>query len=144
MSDPTISGHCVCGAVTYSAPAGTEPMMTAICHCDDCKRSSGAPFSLNVVIDRDVLELRGDALKTFKTVGADTGLPRERMFCGDCGSQVLTVLDEAQEMAIIKAGTLDDASWVQPEMEVFTECAQPWVHDEGAEERGMFPRGIPT
>jgi hypothetical protein len=30
-------------------------------------------------------------------------------------------------MAFIKAGTLDDASWLAPAVEVWSRSAQPWV-----------------
>jgi hypothetical protein len=138
----SLSGRCLCGAVTYSADV--EPMMVAICHCQDCQRQSGSPFSLNVAIDRAALTLEGASLKSFQTTGSDSGQTRERIFCSTCGSPVVTILAEADDMAFIKAGTLEDRSWLAPELEVFTDSAHPWVHAEDAEERGLFPRSIPT
>jgi hypothetical protein len=137
-----ISGHCLCGAVTYSAD--TEPMMVAMCHCEDCQRQSGAPFSLNVAVDRSALTIAGESMKTYETIGSDSGQPRERIFCSTCGSPIVSILAEAADMAFIKAGTLDDTSWLAPELEVFTDSAHPWVHAEDGEERGLFPRSIPT
>jgi hypothetical protein len=137
-----ITGHCLCGAVSYEIDA--EPMTVALCHCEDCRRQSGAPFSLNLGVDRDALKLDFSKTKTFITVGADSGEERERVFCPECGSPILSILNEASDIAFIKAGTLDDASWLEPELEVFTESAQPWFHDENAPERGLFPRSLPT
>jgi hypothetical protein len=31
------------------------------------------------------------------------------------------------DLAFVKAGSLDDASWLQPAAEVWTDSAQPWV-----------------
>ncbi len=31
------------------------------------------------------------------------------------------------ELTFIKAGTLDDTSWLRPTMEIWCETAQPWV-----------------
>jgi hypothetical protein len=140
MSDPVIKGRCLCGNITYSADA--DPAAVVMCHCHDCQRQSGAPFSLNIVVDRAAFTIDGDSLKTYETVGEESGEKRERMFCADCGSTMLSILAEADDMAIIKAGTLDDASWVMPEMEVWCEERQPWL--ENGEERGEFPRGLPT
>lgn len=137
MSEMT--GRCLCGAISYAFDG--EPMMTAICHCDDCQRQSGAAFSVNVVVDRAELSVTGEP-KVFNTTGEDTGELRDRMFCGECGSVLFSVLREADDMMIIKAGTLDDKSGVLPEMELWTERAQGWRG--GEEERGEFPRGIPT
>ena len=140
MSDSPITGHCLCGAISYSAD--TEPALTAICHCDDCQRQSGAPFSLNLVLDGDALEIQGDTLGTFETVGTDTGETRERKFCTKCGSPILTTLAEMGTMVAVKAGTLDDRSWLAPEMELWCEGAHPWI--KTGEERGEFPRGLET
>lgn len=137
-----ITGHCLCGAVSYSIDA--EPMTVILCHCEDCRRSSGAAFSINAVFPREALTLRGAALSTFETVGDDTGQKRERKFCGACGSQVMTDLAEMPEMAVMKAGTLDDPSVLTPELEIYTDSAHPWVHDAAAPERGLFPRNLPS
>jgi hypothetical protein len=137
----SLTGHCLCGSISYSAD--TDPMMVAICHCEDCQRQSGAPFSLNVAIDRGALTIEGD-YKTYETIGDDSGQPRERIFCGTCGSPIASILAEASDMAFLKAGTLDDKSALAPELEVFTDSAHPWVHAEDGEERGLFPRSIPT
>ena len=136
-----ITGHCLCGAVSYSIAA--EPMTVAICHCDDCQRQSGAPASLNVGVDRDAFTLVGTT-KTFQTAAADSGDARERIFCPECGSPIISILSEADDIVFVKAGTLDDRSWLEPEMEVFTDFAHPWFHGADVEERGLFPRGLPT
>jgi len=141
MTQP-ITGHCLCGAVTYRAEA--EPLSVAICHCEDCQRQSGAAFSVNVLVDRASFQLEGATLKTFQTVGEDSGQPRERIFCAECGSPLISILAEADDMVAVKAGTLDDKSWLAPELELFTDSAQPWVHAAHGEERGLFPRSLPT
>jgi hypothetical protein len=143
MSVPTpITGHCLCGAVSYEVEG--EPMAVILCHCEDCRRQSGAAFSINLVFARDALKFDAEKTKTYNTVGADTGESRDRIFCPECGSPLVTVLAEASDLAIIKAGTIDDPSWIEPQMEVFTECAQGWFHNADAPERGLFPRSIPT
>jgi hypothetical protein len=140
-SAPTLTGHCLCGAVSYRIDA--EPVMTIICHCDDCQRSSGSPYSLNVIVPRDALSIEEDGtLATYETTGTDTGEPRERKFCSRCGSTMLTLLNEMPEMAAVKGGTLDDRSSLVPEMEIWAERAHPWIAD-GAE-RGVMPRGLPS
>ncbi len=140
MSAEGFSGRCLCGAVTYTCD--TEPALTAVCHCEDCQRGSGSTFSVNVVVARDDLHLEGDTLRHFVTVGEDTEAQRERMFCSTCGSPVVTVMADAPDMAVIKAGTLDDRSWLAPEAELWCDSAQPWL--ASGEERGRFPRGLPT
>lgn len=138
----SLSGHCLCGGVSYSADV--EPMMVALCHCEDCQRQSGGAFSVNVAIDRTALTIGGDSLRTYETIGADSGQARERIFCSTCGSPLVSILAEAPDMAFIKAGTLDDSSWIAPEIEVFCDSAHPWVHATDNAERGLFARSLPS
>jgi hypothetical protein len=42
------------------------------------------------------------------------------------------------DVIIIKAGTLDDPSGLQPAMEIYCDSAQPWVQLGG--ERTRFPK----
>ena len=52
-----ITGRCLCGGVTYSAD--TEPMVEAVCHCTDCQRQTGNPFSVIVAVPRPALAVEG-------------------------------------------------------------------------------------
>jgi hypothetical protein len=137
-----ITGHCLCGAVSYEID--DEPMMAIMCHCEDCRRGSGASYSVNAVFPRTALRVDESKLKTFETIGEDTQMKRERKFCPECGSPVMTLLAEMPEMVVIKAGTLDDSSWLEPSMEIYCNSAQKYVHNAEAPERGMFPRSFVT
>ena len=44
-------------------------------------------------------------------------------------------------LEFIKAGTLDDTSWLQPTMEIWCETAQPWLAADPARQR--LPRNPP-
>lgn len=127
MSDEAtpISGRCLCGAVTYTADA--EPIAQAVCHCADCQRQSGSPFTVVIGVPRAALSLQGETLSSFSTVGDDHGQETERSFCSACGAPVFSVSGALPDVAFIKAGSLDDGSWVQPVVEVWTSSAQPWA-----------------
>jgi hypothetical protein len=120
-----ISGHCLCGGVTYSVDA--EPVVQAVCHCTDCQRQTGTAFSVVVGVPRAALTLEGSTLSSFTTTGEDHGTATERHFCSACGSPIVSFARAVPDMAFIKAGTLDDASWLAPAVEVWSRSAQPWV-----------------
>ena len=132
-----ITGRCLCGAVTYSADA--EPVAQAVCHCTDCQRQTGNPFSVIVGVPRAAFNVEGDTLASFTTTGEDHGGDTERYFCSACGSPLYSLSEKLPGMIIIKGGTLDDPSWVQPQAEVWGTSAQPWV--EEIEGRPRVPRG---
>jgi len=133
-----ITGRCMCGSVNYSAEA--EPVVQAVCHCTDCQRQTGSPFTVVVGVPRAALTVEGGTLSSFTTIGEDHGGESQRSFCSACGSPLFTIAAAAPELALIKAGTLDDASWLEPAVEVWTSSAQPWApHFEQA---SSFERGL--
>jgi hypothetical protein len=136
----SLSGHCLCGAVSYRCDA--EPVVTALCHCDDCQHQTGTTFSIVVVVPSQALEIEGESLATYETVGRESGAQRERKFCSNCGSPIATLMADMPDLAVLKAGTLDDRSWLQPTLEIYGDSAQEWFPE--SDERRRFPGGIPA
>jgi hypothetical protein len=138
-----LDGRCLCGGITYTCSA-PEPVLTAICHCADCQRSSGSAFSVVVGVPHDSLHFTGDEPKVYDTMGEDRGELAHRSFCGTCGSPIMSTLDDMPGLALLKAGTLDDASWLQPGLEVWTGSAQPWALTADRDDGARFTRGLPA
>jgi hypothetical protein len=130
-------GGCLCGAITYRCDA--EPLLTAICHCRNCQRQTGTSFSIVIAVPKGAL-VEGGTLKTFKDIG-DSGLPVVRKFCGNCGTPVASQLEAMPELEFIKAGTLDDTSWLRPTMEIWCDSSQPWLKIDGS--RQLVQRNPP-
>ena len=120
-----LDGSCLCGKVTYSC--ATEPVATAVCHCTDCQKQTGTAFSVIVAVPREALRVEGDSLASFTTVGTDSGQNVSRQFCRECSSPITSLADAMPQLAFIKAGTLHDTSWLEPQMHVWCDSAQPWV-----------------
>ena len=72
---------------------------------------------------------------------ADSGAPVVRWFCSKCGSPIFSQAEIAPTMDWIKAGTLDDTSWLEPQMNVWCDSAQAWVPMSDAIPR--IPRNPP-
>ena len=126
-----ITGRCLCGASTYTVDA--EPVVQAVCHCTDCQRQTGNPFSVIVAVPADAFTAEGDTIATYTTIGEDHGGETKRSFCSVCGSPLFSIAAVMPEAVFLKAGSLDDASWLEPSVEAWTSSAQPWApHFEGA------------
>jgi hypothetical protein len=119
-----ITGRCLCGSVRYRADA--EPVVQGVCHCTDCQRQTGSPFTVFVGVPSSAFEVEGDTLGSFATRGDDHDGETERHFCTSCGSPVFSLSPLAPGVTLIKAGSLDDGSWLEPRVEFFTSSAQPW------------------
>ena len=102
---PNIAGGCLCGGVRYEGEA--EPVLL-------------------VVLPKGVLRTEGLELSAFEHLGG-SGQPVVRRFCPRCGSPVLADVAVTPEWDWLMAGTLDDTSWVRPQMNIWCASAQPWV-----------------
>lgn len=100
---------------------------TAVCHCRDCQKQTSSAFSVLVVLPKDSLRTEEGALASVQTVGEDTGLTTTRRFCPECGSAIVSAVGATPELEWLKAGTLDDTSWLRPQMHIWVSSAQPWV-----------------
>jgi hypothetical protein len=131
---PEMKGGCLCGQVRYSATA--EPIFVGICHCTSCQKESGSSFNLAVAVPRAALAIQGSP-KTYSKRG-DSGKEVVSRFCPNCGSTILSEAELLPEAAILRAGTLDDTSWLKPTMEIYCDSAQAWVDLAGGMAR--FPK----
>ncbi len=134
----TKTGHCLCGKVSYAL--GTDKAIAAICHCKNCQRQAGSAFSIVVLAQTDQIEISGE-VKTYHDT-ADSGAKLLRQFCPNCGSALFSRQKDSPSSIIIKAGTLDDTSWLNPAVHVWCNSAQPWfTFPEGAIK---FPENAPS
>ena len=118
-----IVGGCLCGKIRYTGT--TDPVMTAICHCKNCQKQAGTAFSVIVAVPKTTLTISGP-LKTYNETGS-SGKPVHRNFCPECGSPITTDVEVMPDLVFIKAGTLDDTSWLQPSLEIWCRSAQSWT-----------------
>ena len=72
----------------------------------------------------------------------DSGKILDRNFCGRCGSSISSESSAIDTITVLKAGSLDDASWVKPEMEIYCDSAQPWTREQV--EMQSHPKMMPS
>ena len=121
-----IEGGCLCGGVRYalSKPA----LQTCVCHCEDCRKASGAPAVAWTFFHTGCLEWT-------------TGLPkmirfaeRERSFCSDCGTPLMFFDPAIPHLFEVSTCSLDHP-------EDFPPGDQCWIADSlgWAREMGSLP-----
>ena len=118
-----IVGGCLCGTIRYTCEA--EPMMMAICHCKNCQKQTSTSFSILVAVPKGSLNIEGE-LSAYNDQGS-SGQAVIRKFCGKCGSPILSDVAALPTMDFLKAGTLDDTSWLKPEAQLWCDSAQSWL-----------------
>ncbi|MBI2969517.1 MAG: GFA family protein [Gammaproteobacteria bacterium] len=132
------SGGCRCGAVRYECSA--EPVRVVHCFCTDCQKLTGTQMSTNVIVPDPAFRVTRGEAACFDTVG-DSGNKVHRFFCRACGASLWSKPEVIAGVTIIKAGSMDDSSWIQPGASIYLDSAPKWgVIPEGI---GRFPK-MPT
>ncbi|QNA83570.1 GFA family protein [Sphingomonas sp. So64.6b] len=116
------SGKCHCGAISYVASG--DPVYHALCHCDDCRRSAGAPMVGWMAYKAEQVEILGDPV-TYES--SENG---RRQFCGTCGTGLFyTNAVVLPGIIDLQSATLDDAG-----------DHAPAIHVQAAEKLGWIDR----
>jgi hypothetical protein len=116
------TGGCQCGAVRYKI---TEtPIAVYTCHCTACQRVTGTAFSMAALVADDAFHLSGAEVKPITRI-ADSGGIVTRLVCPDCGSWICN--GARPDGRRVRAGTLDDVSWLRPTLHFWVRSKQPWV-----------------
>ena len=129
MSDESESGGCLCGAVSYKFD---KPNLISAhhCHCIDCQKSTGSGKATILMLPSKAIKMEGE-LK-FHTTTTASGRNMNRGFCDECGSPVLGFIEEMPGMKFVRAGSLDDSSWLKIDSNFFSSSAHSWSPiDEG-------------
>ena len=118
------TGGCLCGAVRYEFDRD-KVITVGHCHCTDCQKSTGSGKATILFLPVDALQMKGE-FKTYTVVGTDASHVN-RGFCPNCGCPIISFVDEQPDVKFIKAGSLDDPSWVKPEASYWSESAYEWA-----------------
>ena len=116
------TGGCQCGSVRYTLTG--EPLRLIACHCKECQRQSGSAFGMSMLVKRDQWTVTG-ATKQFTRI-ADSGNPNTGVFCPECGVRIYHIPGYADDLVVLKPGTLDDTTWLRPAWFMWMKSAQGW------------------
>jgi hypothetical protein len=125
LSRPVLSltGGCPCEAVRFEVTA--MPLLVYACHCTECQRWSGSAFSMSMPVAANSFAMTRGEPKPWRRIGA-SGVQSTYWFCGDCGGRAYGQRDARPDIIAVRAGTLDDTSWLRPVAHVYMRRAQPW------------------
>ncbi|HMT42761.1 MAG TPA: GFA family protein [Sphingorhabdus sp.] len=117
----THQGGCHCGAVRYEVSG--EPQHVALCHCSDCRKSSGAPMVAWAAFTEDQFKLVEGEPVTFNSSGSAM-----RSFCPKCGSGLYyRNVEFLPGIVDIQSATLDDPDALPPGAHIQTAERLGWM-----------------
>ena len=115
-----MDGGCCCGAARYRID-GT-PSRTTNCHCEHCRRTSGAPFVTWIEVESSQFVLVKGALSRYES------RPKvARQFCASCGTQLTYRHADEPGILDVTASSLDRLDPVTPEDHVWCDRMAPWI-----------------
>lgn len=138
MTDPSLTGGCLCGGVRFEL---SEPALEAsYCHCTRCQGRTGSGSSAQATIDGNAFRLlQGeDLVKAWRH--PDGGF--EKAFCRECGAHLFSRHPDEPSRMSIRMSAFDGDPGVRPSYRIFVSYAAGWepIPDDGLE---RFPEARP-
>jgi hypothetical protein len=128
VSEPALTGGCMCGGVRFEV---TEPLGVAVyCHCTRCQRRTGtAAAATGMVAPGSFRVTHGEELVRAWT--PPDGF--SKVFCSACGSALWTRNPETDQVVGVRLGAIDGDPGVRPSVRQFVAYAAAWeaIPDDG-------------
>lgn len=113
-------GRCLCGDIRFAADG--LPKWTSYCHCQSCRRHTGAPVSAYAGFEASKVRFSGGALAYFES---PPGV--RRGFCGRCGSTLTYEGDRWPGEIHLHVGAFDEPAALAPTNHAFPDERLPWL-----------------
>ncbi|TNY23604.1 Mss4-like protein [Rhodotorula diobovata] len=127
----SVTGFCNCRAVSVELLDGLASE-TILCHCTNCRASSGSLFATIMFKPRESVVIHGaEHVKRYADKKTDAGTTLNRNFCGTCGSPVYSFLSETPDNLVIRAGLFEPKTLPPPCVEVFGKRMEVWERAHG-------------
>ena len=121
--DNTAKGECLCGNYRYELDRD-QIISAHHCHCKDCQKMTGSGKATIIMVPTPLLKTEGE-LKVYTVEGTD-GSHVSRGFCPNCGSQLISYVEEMPDIRFVKAGSLNDSDWLTVSSSFWSSSAEPW------------------
>jgi hypothetical protein len=108
-----IQGICLCGEIEFEAEE--LPGMTFNCHCSRCRKSHGAAFATQVLLDKSSLKFK----KGREELSEYHAPSIVRSFCSKCGSRLLNYGEDGSKYMSVAVAAIKDRSDFKPIGECF-------------------------
>lgn len=131
MTEATHTGHCLCGAIRLEFSG--RPLFVAHCHCNDCRRNTGAAVATFVGVKAAQLRWLSEPPAAF---ASSPGV--RRTFCTACGGALTYEGNKFPGEVHINIGVLDRPGDFEPRAHVWASQKLGWLHLRDTAPR--FPR----
>jgi hypothetical protein len=113
------NGRCLCGELRYQCGAPVLP--PSFCHCESCRRASGAHVVAWATVPRGSFKVLSGSLRGFAS-----SPPVLRQYCERCNTPVTYSNQTLPETIDITVATLDSPDSMTPVDHIWMEDAAAW------------------
>jgi hypothetical protein len=132
----SVTGSCLCGAVTYEVDGQFE--FIGNCHCSICRKSHGAAYATWGILKPGHFRWTSgeELLQRYESTPG-----RTRYFCGKCGSPLASA--HSGTIGEVVIGTVDGDPGARPREHIFVGSRAPW-HEitDSLPQHQRWPPGI--
>jgi hypothetical protein len=125
MIEGPFTGGCVCESIRYEVD---QVFDVIYCHCNPCRRSSGAPVLLTAAVAGDAFRVTKGTPSVYPTSASGSS-----HFCGKCGSGLYGEyvapnhpLARDGRYFSVRVGTFDEPARLRPQIHQFVESKLSW------------------
>jgi len=123
-----LSGGCLCGRIRYEVRV--QPRSLVVCHCHLCQRRSGSAFGVSMPVDRQGFAIT-EGVAITRVMPGGSGALSTHYYCDECLCRTHSEPSTFPAISFVRAGTLDDTSWLQPVAQLWMSSAQTWACVDG-------------
>ena len=130
-----ITGRCECQRITFQVDGEINDY--SHCHCSQCRRLHGAAFASYAGVDLASLKYLSGQSELSSYASSDN---HRRLFCKNCGSNILVALTEEPDALYLAMGVIDGNPKLPPAYHIFMGSKAPWYEwDNRGEQYDTFP-----
>ncbi len=125
MTEPAVrTAACSCGQLRICTTGA--PSVVSSCHCLECQRRTGSPFSAQAFFPRAAVAAIEGERSTYRRQ-ADSGAWLAFHFCPKCGSTVFWENERLPDIVSVAVGAFADPHFPPPVRTVFTRTKHDWL-----------------
>lgn len=137
MHEEEKTGSCLCGQIRFRARG--RPLWVSHCHCNSCRRNTGAPITTFVGYNKNKVTFDGQRTIYKSSPGVRRG------FCANCGTPLTYESDRCDEEIHFYISIMDEPDEFIPGRHVFHDEHISWLElDDDLPRFSGLDRGKPS
>ncbi len=116
-----ITGYCECRRVRFEVDGEISDF--SHCHCSQCRRLHGAAYATFAGVSNDQFRYVSGESDTSEYYSSDS---HKRIFCGNCGSNILVSLTDDPDTLYLSMGAIEGDPPLPQGYHIYVGSKAPW------------------